>query len=729
MGFFAQPGCSQATRSPVRRYGIPILTVALALLSRLLLAPLLGDASPLLLFTAAVMVSAWYGGLFSGLLATALSIIALAYLFLSPLPHFPNSPLINAVLLFLFTLVGLTASWLTEQLHLARKQAEFNLRQIQRQQEELRESEERFRLLLEGVRDYAIVMLDPAGNVASWNSGAENVTGYREQEIIGRPSSCFFPAEDIQLGKPEQEFKIAAETGRFECEGWRVRKDGTQFWATVTISALLGETGTLRGFSKVMRDITERKQAEDRLKRIEWLLTKKHPQVAEPYRQPYGDLTELNTNRTILDAVGAEVLHDIAGDCLDLLQTSSAVYETNGDYAMGIFSSGWCRFMDSASRRLCAAGDDREALACGQWHCHESCWNHASKPSIETGQPVDIECAGGIRLYAVPIYAGEEIVGSINFGYGDPPKDPERLKELAERYGVTVGELQQQASAYEPRPAYIIEMAKNRLQTSAKLIGEIVKRKRAEEEIWQLNENLELLVQKRTAQLEESNKELEAFSYSVSHDLRAPIRHISGFADLLQKRAAAGLDETAMRYLNTIMETAKHAGNLIDDLLAFSRMGRSEMRQSAVNMNRLLQEVLRELQPETEGRNIGWEIKDLPAVRGDASMLRQVWRNLLYNAVKFTRRCDRAEIEIGSSQTEREVGFFVRDNGVGFDMKYAEKLFGVFQRLHSASEFEGTGIGLANVRRIVHRHGGRTWAESAPDRGATFYFSLPKLLE
>lgn len=251
--------------------------------------------------------------------------------------------------------------------------------------------------------------------------------------------------------------------------------------------------------------------------------------------------------------------------------------------------------------------------------------------------------------------------------------------------------------------------------TNQRLEQEIIERRRTEGQL-----------KDHQAKLEAANTELEAFSYSVSHDLRAPLRHITNFAHLLQEQASSHLDDEGRMFVTNIFESAARMGCLINDLLEFSRMARTEIQHQRVNMDSLVKDVIEQLQSEVVGRHISWNISHLPEVQGDSAMLRQVMVNLIANAIKYTRPRERANIVIGyRTEDKQETVIFIRDNGVGFDMEYASKLFGVFQRLHSVTQFEGTGIGLANVRRIIARHGGRTWAEGTVHKGAAFYFSLP----
>jgi signal transduction histidine kinase len=315
---------------------------------------------------------------------------------------------------------------------------------------------------------------------------------------------------------------------------------------------------------------------------------------------------------------------------------------------------------------------------------------HPSEPLVRAG-------LGGAAI--VPLVArGERHTGALVLGYRREVDD--RDLELAHEVAT-------------------------RLATSIDNARLFMQARDAEREVKELNQNLEHRVELRTLELQEANRELEAFSYSVSHDLRTPLRHIVGFGDLLRKEADDAMSDKGKRYLTIMTDAATRMSALIDDLLNFSRMGRQEIRNEDVHLSELVREVIEELSPETQDRDVKWNVEALPVVTGDPNLLKLVFINLLSNALKYSRTRDRAEIGITAHEVDGETIITVRDNGVGFDSRFKDKLFGVFQRLHRAEEFEGTGIGLANVRRIITRHGGRVWAESELGEGATFSFALP----
>lgn len=477
----------------------------------------------------------------------------------------------------------------------------------------------------------AVVGKDLQGNVTSWNAGAERMFGYAADEILGQSIFRIIPTDH-----QDDEERILARIRRGESvehfETERLRKDGKMIDVSVTVSPIKNAAGDVVGASKVARDITERRKAEEARRASEARYRALFENAPDGIVIANSESHYIDANASICRMLGYS-----RGEMIGL-HASDIVAQTEIE-------------------RIGPALSEIEANS--DWHRE---WQ--------------------LRRKDGSIFAAEVIA--------TPMPD-----------GNLLG-----------------------------MIRDITERKAVEEKIRHLNVELEQRVIERTGQLQNANKELHAFSYSVSHDLRAPLRHVLGYVDLLQKEAGPSLSEKGLRHLATISGAAKRMGNLIDDLLAFSRIGQSEIQKKEVHLDQLVRDTLGDFQTEIRDRNIEWKIDPLPLVWADRDLLRMVLVNLISNAVKFTSHRLESKIEIGCAPNGNgESVIFVRDNGAGFDPKYAGKLFGVFQRLHRQDEFEGTGIGLANVQRIIHRHGGRVWAEGVVDTGATFSFSMPKQMK
>ncbi|HET7893515.1 MAG TPA: PocR ligand-binding domain-containing protein [Candidatus Sulfotelmatobacter sp.] len=562
--------------------------------------------------------------------------------------------------------------------------------------------------------DDAIVAKTPDGIITSWNRGAQELYGYSTQEMIGESICRLVPPDRIsEFNAIMQRIKQGERVRHYETV--RVRKGGRLVHVSLTISPIRDGAGKILGASTIARDITERKRAEAETIRLNQELEERVQQRTAQLREseqsvrrkldsimtPEGDLGSLEL-RDILDIPAIRALME---SFHSIVHGVAALLDVRGNVLSAV---GW--------QDICEKFHRVNAESCK--NCRESDLQ-LSKGAVP-GEFKLYKCKNNLWDVVTPIMLGGRHMGNLfsgQFFLADEPLDYEVFRAQARKYGFNE---QEYMAALERVPCLTreeVNASMGFLAKMAQMISQLsyssIKLARSMTESRRANQDLAASV-----------KELEAFTYSVSHDLRAPLRHISGFSKILSEEFGPHLPPDAQHHLQRIEEGTRRMGLLVDDLLKLARVGRCDLTLRVTELKSLVEEVIAEQAPERANRQVEWKIGNLDPVACDPGLMKQVFQNLLSNALKFTRPRAQAVIEVGQNNEAGSPVVFVRDNGVGFNMKYADKLFGVFQRLHRPEDFEGTGVGLATVQRIVEKHGGRSWAEAELDKGATFYFTL-----
>ncbi|HET6332525.1 MAG TPA: PAS domain S-box protein, partial [Polyangiales bacterium] len=645
----------------------------------------------------------------------------------------------------------------------------------------------------------AVITMTLAGTITSWNPGAERILGYAAHEVVGKSVLMLIPLE-----RADEETLVLSKVARGErveaLETVRMRKDGQRTNLSVAVSPLQDNSGRIVGAAKVLRDISERKRAEqaaraseDRIAALEqhsWdavhllsvdgVILYESPSVIRVLGYTPEELVGRNSFELIhpddVARVGelfgplatspgltltaeVRVRHKDGSwpwmDCVatNLLEHPAvrAIAVNYRDITVRKESEKHFRFLNDLSEATRTLIDPEQIMAVtarmlgGHLHVSRCAYADVEKDGERFSILHDYTdgCRSTVGSYQLSLF-GPRAVTTLYSGQTliirnveeelSPAEGADMFNAIGIKAIITCPLIKDGAlrammavhqttpRAWQPREIAVVQDVVERCWAT-------LERRSAEEKLQQLNTELEQRVAERTSALEEANKELEAFSYSVSHDLRAPLRTLDGFSQALIEDYGPQLPAEAKRYLQTIRAGAQRMATLIDDLLAFAHVSRQSLTKRCVDTNSMVRTALTELEESAHGRELEVRIGELPPCEGDPALLKQVWFNLLSNALKYTRKCHPAIVEAGCDRDRGTNTYFVRDNGAGFDMKYVHKLFGVFQRLHRAEDYEGTGVGLAIVQRVIRRHGGRIWAEATEGHGATFHFTLEPEIE